>query len=248
MAFIQAYFFSQVLKKQVALNAIVPQGKKGPFPVFYLLHGLSDDHTNWQRNTRIEFYVRDLPLIVVMPDGFRGFYTDNAAGPAYGRYMLEDVIGFAESTFPAIGKRAGRCIGGLSMGGFGSMRLAFAHPELFCSVTSHSAVTQVWQRFSDGNGEFERIYGKRARGGPFDLFALAEKLKKKGAALPKLRLDCGTEDFLLQQNRRLHAHLEKLKIAHEYQEFPGAHEWNYWDLHVREALAFHCKALKLAQG
>jgi len=101
MAFIQASFYSPVLIKHVAMNLLVPEGRRGPFPVFYLLHGLSDDSSVWQRFTRIEAYVRELPLIVAMPDGFRGFYTDNDAGPAYGRYILEDVIGFVERTFPA---------------------------------------------------------------------------------------------------------------------------------------------------
>ena len=62
---------------------------------------------------------------------------------------------------------------------------------------------------------------------------------------PALRIDCGTEDFLIQSNRDFHAHLEKEGIKHEYQEFPGAHEWGYWDKHVQEALAFHRKALKI---
>ena len=55
----------------------------------------------------------------------------------------------------------------------------------------------------------------------------------------------GRRDFLLDQNRAFHAHLEKLQIPHEYQEFPGDHNWAYWDLHVREAIAFHVKNLKL---
>ena len=59
------------------------------------------------------------------------------------------------------------------------------------------------------------------------------------ALLPALRLDCGLEDGLLEENRAFHHHLAQLGIPHEYAEFPGAHEWDYWDLHVREALAFH---------
>ena len=138
MAFIHASFFSPILAKEVGLHALVPERARRPLPVFYLLHGLSDDYSIWHRRTRIEWYVRNLPLIVVMPDGFRGFYTDWNAGPAYARYMLEDVVGFVEKTLPAIRRRSGRCIGGLSMGGYGSLRLALARPDLFVSATSHS--------------------------------------------------------------------------------------------------------------
>jgi len=83
MALIHAHFWSEALQKQSALCAIVPDQGNGPFPVYYLLHGLSDDHTIWLRRTRIDSYVSEIPLIVVMPDGHRSFYADHVSGPAY---------------------------------------------------------------------------------------------------------------------------------------------------------------------
>ena len=246
MAFIEANFFSNALQEAVSLYAIVPDAGKGPFPVYYLLHGLSDDHTIWMRRTRIECYVSNLPLVVVMPNGFRGFYTDNDAGPAYGRYMLEDVLGFAERTLPIRGTRASRCIGGLSMGGYGAIRLALAHPELFISANSHSgAFAPFALPGRPKSPEFSRMFGPHPEGTAHDVFSLAATLKRAGKRIPHLRIDCGTEDFLLQSNRDFHAHLSKLKIAHQYAEHPGTHEWDFWDEHVREALAFHAKALGL---
>jgi S-formylglutathione hydrolase FrmB len=244
MAFLQAHFRSPVLNKQTALYAIVPEQGRGPFPVLYLLHGLSDDHTIWERRTRVEIYVQNLPLIVVMPDGLRGFYTDNHAGPAYGRYMTEDVIGFAERVLPAARKRAGRAIGGLSMGGYGAVRLALAHPDLFVSAHSHSGCLSLKRLVGRRHGpEFARIFGPRPRGSEHDLAALARRLKRRGAPIPKLKLDCGVEDVLLESNREFHAFLAKQKIPHEYSEHPGGHTWDYWDLHIREALQFHARAL-----
>ncbi|MCZ7645395.1 MAG: esterase family protein [Planctomycetota bacterium] len=250
MAFIQASFFSRVLLKEVGLYAIVPEQGKGPFPVFYLLHGLSDDHTIWHRRTRIEWFVRTLPLIVVMPDGFRGFYTDNDDGPAYGRYLVEDVIGFAERTFPAAGKRSGRCIGGLSMGGYGSMRLALAHPELFVSAHSHSgALFNMGRPFQGERKAFlEKVFGKRRKGSAHDVFALAARHKRAGTRLPKLRIDCGLDDHLITHNREFHAYLEKLGVAHEYSEHPGVHNWDYWEEHIQPALRFHARALGIHTG
>lgn len=250
MAFLHASFFSQVLLKEVAMNVIVPEFGKPPYPVFYLLHGLSDDYTIWHRRTRIEWYVRSLPLIVVMPDGFRSFYTDNDEGPEYGRYLVEDVMGFAERTFPIDARRAKRCIGGLSMGGYGSMRLALAHPELFVSANSHSGA--LWN-FNTGLPRdrlalLKPIYGRKPQGTAHDLFALASKHKRAGTKLPALRIDCGLDDHLIKHNRDFHAHLEKLKVPHEYAEFPGIHEWDYWDDHVREALQFHAEALGIGLG
>jgi len=88
-----------------------------------------------------------------------------------------------------------------------------------------------------------RIFGEHPEGGPEDIFTLAERLAP--AKRPALRIDCGTEDSLLDQNRALHAHLEKLSYPHEYLEAPGAHEWGYWDVHVQEAIAFHARNLGL---
>src|SRR5436305_36068 len=104
MALIHAQFYSPVLSKQVGLCAITPEVGAGPFPVYYLLHGFSDDYASWQRNSRIESYVSALPLIVVMPDGFHGFYCDNVAGPAYAQYLMQDVFGFVERTLPVSAK------------------------------------------------------------------------------------------------------------------------------------------------
>ncbi|HEY3321650.1 MAG TPA: alpha/beta hydrolase family protein [Planctomycetota bacterium] len=245
MSFIQASFWSPVLQKQAQMYVILPDVGQGPFPVYYLLHGLSDDHTIWHRRTSIERYVAQLPLIVVMPDGYRGFYTDNDIGPAYGRYITQDVIGFTQRAFPARRERSGRCIGGLSMGGYGAVRLALAHPDLFVSANSHSGALKAGYEgdFNKVEPEFQRIFGPNSKGSAHDCFALVEKLKKQRKPIPKLYLDCGTEDFLLDHNRGFTAHLKKLKIPHTYLEHPGNHEWAYWDQHVTEALAFHCKAL-----
>ena len=246
MSFLHVCFFSNVLKKQVHANVLFPDGGKAPFPVYYLLHGLSDDYSIWHRRTSIERYCEKLPLIVVMPDGFRGFYTDNAEGPPYGQYIMEDVIGFTERTFPARSDRSGRCIGGLSMGGYGALRLALSHPETFVSANSHSGAMVFGHdepRMEDP--EFRRMFGKTPIGSAHDLFALAGKFTKKRGLLPKLKIDCGTADHQLEPNRRFIAHLKELKVPHDYAEFPGEHNWAYWDEHIREALAFHCQAMQI---
>src|SRR5690606_26525573 len=132
------HWTSKTLGKQVGSFVILPERGKPPFATFYLLHGLSDDYTIWQRRTSIERYVADLPLIVVMPDGFRGFYTKNEVGPDYATYIGQELPDFIERNFPARPARAARCIGGLSMGGYGALRLALGFPDRFASAHSHS--------------------------------------------------------------------------------------------------------------
>jgi S-formylglutathione hydrolase FrmB len=247
MAFCELQYFSPALGKQMACNVIVPERAdlKRPFAVFYLLHGLSDNHTIWHRRTSIERYVEGLPLVVVMPDGGRSFYVNSKDGQKWGDSIVNDLVGLIDRTFPTRAERGGRAIGGLSMGGYGAVRLALGHPDKFASANSHSGALAFAHKPIVPNNpqaqEFARIVGENPVGGPNDLFTLAQHIDKEH--LPKLRIDCGTEDFLLQDNRDFHKHLEDLKLPHEYQEFPGAHNWEYWDNHVREAIAFHRKNL-----
>jgi S-formylglutathione hydrolase FrmB len=229
------------------MNVILPDSGKGPFATFYLLHGLSDDYSIWHRRTRIEMYVANLPLIVVMPDGYRGFYTNNNEGPSYFDYMTKDLPAYIERNFPAKRTRNGRCVGGLSMGGYGALRMGLGRPDMYASVNSHSGALLCGSTVSDirKTAEFGRIFGSNPKGSEHDLIHLARRLKKAGKQLPAIRIDCGTEDFLLKENRTYRTELQKLGIAHQYEEFPGSHSWDYWDLHVREAIAFHAKALRL---
>jgi len=251
MSLCEVHWSSDVLEKKVGMYVVLPDKGVGepPFPVYYLLHGLSDDYTVWLRRTRVEWYVRQTPLIVVMPDGFRGFYTDNADGPAYATYLTEELVEFVERTFPAARSREGRFIGGLSMGGYGALRLALGRPELFASANSHSGALMHGSRNGPREGgpltdqEFRRIFGPRPVGSDHDLLALARRAKQSGSPLPRLLLDCGVDDFLLDDNRAFHKALTEMGVAHEYREHAGEHTWDYWDEHVKEALAFHTGAL-----
>jgi putative tributyrin esterase len=248
VAFCNLHYSSPSLQKQTACNVIIPEiaGHNGPFPVFYLLHGLSDDYTIWQRRTSIERYVSALPLIVVMPDGGRGFYTDAHEGYAYESAIIKDLIPFIDRTFNTIAQKSGRSIGGLSMGGYGALKLALKNPDLFVSANGHSgAYGFAHGEWRPEEPEFSRIIGPKAVGGPDDVFALAEKFAEPAnlANMPALHFDCGTSDFLLDQNRDFDQHLTKLGIPHEYAEFPGTHDWSYWDKHIQSALRFHSKHL-----
>ena len=246
MAFCELHYFSKSLGMATSANVIVPESVlDGPFATFYLLHGLSDDHTIWERRTSIERYVAGLPLMVVMPNGGRGFYCDAKVGFAYESAIVKDLIPYVDSVFRTKGTRESRCIGGLSMGGYGAAKLALKFPDLFCSAVSHSGAVAYGHKAMSSDpadpwaAEMRRILGDSPAGGPGDIFALAERLRPENR--PALRVDCGVDDFLIEDNRALHAHLEQIGYPHEYAEYPGAHEWGYWDLHVQEAIAFHAR-------
>ena len=248
MAFAAVNYFSRSLRKASTFYAVFPDDPEIPRPwsTFYLLHGLSDDQTIWMRRTSVERYVSGLPLVLIMPDGGRGWYTNAVEGYAYEDDLMQDVRGLVERTFPVKAERAGRAIGGLSMGGYGAVKLGLKHHEEFASVNSHSGAVGIFrdqERVQTLEPEFSRIFGPDPKDGPEDPFAIVKQVDH--GRLPKLRIDCGTDDFLLDQNREFHEHLDGLRINHEYQEFPGAHEWSYWDKHVQEAIAFHARNLGL---
>ena len=237
----------------MAANLILPEGDiQGPYAVFYLLHGLSDDHTAWMRRTSIERYMEGLPIIVVMPDTGRGWYTDAVEGMAWESSIIKDLLPYIDKMFPTNATRSGRCIGGLSMGGYGALKLALKHPDLFCSAVSHSGAPgrghdPIPQDANDAwNIYMTRIFGPNPQGSDNDIFNLAEKLELSNR--PALRIDCGVDDFLLLDNRRLHEHLIDIGYTHEYDEYPGDHNWAYWDIHVQEALKFHCKNLGIERA
>lgn len=253
MAFATIQYQSRSLQKASSLNVIFPDdpAMPGPWGTFYLLHGLSDDHTIWARRTSIERYVAGLPLVVVMPDGGRGWYTNSADGEtAYEDDLVKDVVGLVDRTFSVKAERAGRAIGGLSMGGYGAIKVGLKHAEMFASINSHSGAIGFPrldpEKAKIRSPEAHRIFGALAKGGPEDPFAIVERIDH--GRIPAIRIDCGTDDFLIDQNREFHKHLDDLRIPHEYQEYPGSHDWVYWDLHIREALAFHARNLKLVKA
>lgn len=252
MGMMQLSYWSQSVAKQSQMMVCFPDRleAEAPYSVLYLLHGLSDDHTAWTRYTSIERYAAGLPLIVVMPDGHRSFYTDGVDGLAYEGAIIKDVVDVVEKFFNVRAERAGRAISGLSMGGYGAMKLGLKYPEMFASVAAHSSafsITKIPEQRNDLEPEVRRIYGENyGHGGDDDCFALARNADQ--STLPALRFDCGDEDFLIESNRLFHKHLTDIGIAHEYAEHPGIHNWAYWDEHVQESLAFHARNLGLCEA
>lgn len=254
---------SQVLGKQTRTILVLPRVGRGPWPVLYLLHGLSDDAGAWARWTRIENYVADLPLIVALPDGYRGFYTDNAAGPAYAQHFAHELPSFLAAHFHVRTRGKARAIGGLSMGGYGALRLALGFPELYVSAHSHSGALHAGSvdyrpaairrnrrlaaRDAAYVAEMRRVFGPYPPGTEHDLRQLARQALA-APRRPAIRLDCGTEDFLLDANRDFRVALEAIGYPHSYEEHPGAHEWSYWDLHVRSAIDWHAGHLGIRRS
>lgn len=250
MALLQCDFFSEALGLSTSMNVILPQQtsaqmigmesseKKEKYPVLYLLHGLSDDHTIWLRRTSIERYVASLGIAVVMPAVHRSFYADMKCGGKYWTFISEELPAIVKSFFPISDKREDTFVAGLSMGGYGAFKLAFSCPEKFAAAASLSGVMDVGFGVERWPEEFEWMFGDLSTlpGSKNDLFALSSNLVEKGLSCPQLFQCCGTEDFLYDENVKFRDHLNTLGLDAHYQEKPGVHEWGFWDDMIQDVL------------
>ena len=249
MAFFDCHFFSETLALQVSAHVLIPQvpGRK-KHPVLFLLHGLSDDHTMWTRRTSIERYAAERNLAVVMPAVGRSFYQDMASGARYWSFVSEELPAIMRRFFPLSEKRADNFAAGLSMGGYGAMRLALAHPDRFAAAASFSGALDYVRRLRESGkarsriskAEWNAVAGPGADAGrtDSDLFHLAKKIAKRRAPKPALWLSCGTEDDIIGDTRAFHAHLDALGWRHDSEESTGAHDWAYWDAQIKRAIAW----------
>ena len=209
-------------------------------PTLFLLHGMGDDETVWTRSTNIERYAASLGLAVVMPNVHRSFYTNMVHGYRYWDFMSLELVDKARSFFPLSHAREDNFVAGNSMGGHGAFKLAMRMPETFGAAISLSGVLDVTEFREVRALDYELIFGGRAAepGSEDDLLYLAQLLSEYEGARPRFYQCCGTEDFLLGQNRRLRARMQSFTFDYSYDEGPGNHDWQYWDKQVQRALAW----------
>lgn len=251
MALMQCSFFAESLGVCASMNVIIPQptgaqmiGMAGSsarkkWPVLYLFHGLSDDHTIWLRRTSIERYVAGMGLAVVMPAVNRSFYSDMKCGGRYWTFVSEELPALVKAFFPISERREDTFAAGLSMGGYGALKLGMRCPDRFAAVASLSGVTDIVSRQETWPDDFRFIFGDElARGSAEDLFAVGSGLMKNGVRRPALYQCCGTEDFLYQDNLRFRDHLREIGYDAEYRECPGTHEWGFWDREIPSVLSW----------
>lgn len=249
MALFEISFYSYTLGMSMQMNVILPQPKDKEsslrgIPVLYLLHGRGDDHSAWLRYTSIERYANQYNLAVIMPSTHLGFYTDMALGNRYWTFISEELPEICHSFFPQLSKRREDTFAaGLSMGGYGALKLGLRKPERFSAIASLSGSVDVYSRtltFINTKNEsyWTQIFGDVAQiaGSDNDLFAVVSKLAMSDQPKPKVFMWCGTEDFLYEYNVAMKNHLSNLSFDLTYEESPGDHQWKYWDQMIKEVL------------
>ena len=255
-------FQSKLVNTVLPYNVILPPDYRASsatrYPVLYLLHGWAGHYSDWVTRTNLADYAAQYRMIVVMPEGNNGWYTDSAsvATGKYESYILKELIPDVQKRYRTIESRYGRGIAGLSMGGYGALKFGLKSPETFAFVGSLSGALAAATWTEDDLKNLKSISDSLfAAFGPVgsetrkanDIYEITRGLSAtRVAGLPYFYLDCGTEDSLMSgPNQQFAALLREKKIPHEYRELPGDHGWAYWDQQVPEVLRIAAQKLRL---
>ncbi|WP_218657983.1 alpha/beta hydrolase [Enterococcus thailandicus] len=257
MAFIQANIYSNILEMEVNLNVILPQQtkkiigtstqqKNTDIPVLYLLHGMGGNHSVWERRSSIERYAADYGLAVIMPSTDLGWYTDTTYDMNYWTFISEELPAICHELFPQLTtKREKTYAAGLSMGGYGALKLGLAKPENFAAVISLSGAVSVGNRMDDllkirKQSFWEGIFGPldQIEGSVNDPKFLLDKLVTSGKQVPRIFLACGESDFLFTANQEVAEVIKENGLAVTFEHGPGEHNWIFWDEWIQRAFVW----------
>lgn len=237
MALIQMSFMAQSLERYTDLTVYLPldpeagiDGSAKPaFRTLYLLHGYQGSNMDWVVNTRLVPLASRYHLAVVMPCGDNSFYLDfPERAEMYHTYIRRELVDFTRNAFPLSAKREDTFIGGLSMGGGAAVRACFEDGDVFSKAAALSPGLMI----KDETGRL---------GHGSDLYQLYRKAKEEKKETSQLMITIGDKDPQLWMSREFHAFLEKEGVVHRYEEHPGAHNWDFWDSHLEEVLAWLTK-------
>ena len=232
MAYLRIEYYSQALHRTTAFEMVIPNDlregvpePKEPMKTLFLLHGYTGKAGNWVPEGLPEKY----KFAIVMPTAENSFYLNGeATGTAYQTLVGEELVDYVRRTFGLCRGPEDTCIAGLSMGGFGALHTGLAYPETFGKIGALSSALIVHEIAKLKPGESNAVANYAYYERDVNPEVLAKKLKDAGKKIPEIYMCCGTEDFLIENNRELHRFFEKEGIPHEYHEGPGTHDMVFW--------------------
>lgn len=235
---------SNNLKNRGDISVFVPAGESYTnLPIVILLHGVYGSHWIWSQKTGIHLKMKSWiennllsPMLVVMPsDGLWGDGSGYLSHPNFDfeKWIIDDVIDATVELIPQASKSSQLFIAGLSMGGFGALRIGAKYGTKFSGISGLSSITQLeeMKNFVEEDISFLTQDDQQTA-------SVFETITSNREQLPRFRFDCGLSDSLLKGNRKLHDQLKEQGIPHTYKEYPGSHEWDYWEEHIIDTMLF----------
>ena len=254
MALIRIDHVPETVKVNLPLYIILPDpGKMGGVPVarrkvLYLLHGLSDDGSAWQRYTAIESIAALYGLVVIMPSAGRSFYTDQPNGQNYFTYLTDELPRYLKDVFGLSPRREDTLIAGNSMGGYGAFKAAFLRPELYSAAASFSGVLSLAfiKAFPDDprRPEFEILFGDLDKlvGSEHDPAAWLQRAFDQSRCAASFVYGLWAPGRPVPtQYLTFIASCQSLGIHVDYHEEDGFHDWFFWNTQIQRFLAANLK-------
>lgn len=259
MALLQINYFSPALFKMTTFHMFLPndvnptmtEGNKHyerPTKTLYLLHGFSGNSGDWVTGSMAQEMAIKYNLAIVMPQGDNSFYLDaKGTGRSYCTFVGEDIVNYVSRTFGLSAKKEDIYIGGLSMGGFGAIHTGLKYHDTFHKIFALSSamivhnIEKMQPDIFDGIADYDYYVSTF---GPIEELETSENnpeylvkcLKEQKEDIPPIYMACGTEDFLLRENREFRDFLEKEDVNFVYHESAGIHDWKFWSEYLEPAI------------
>ena len=242
---------SKILKSDRKYAIYLPPGyetSQRSYPVLYLLHGATDNHTGWVQFGEVQRItdkaIEDgsaTAMIIVMPDadtGQMGYFNSIAGDWNYEDFFFQEFLPTIEKSYRIKAEKRYRAVAGLSMGGGGTFMYALHHPELFSSACPLSAyigpltMDEAKLRMKKSNPAITDEAKIKTYFETHNAIDLVNRIPDDQKKAVRWYIDCGDDDFLYEGNALIHIAMRKKDIPHEFRMRDGAHNWTYW----REAL------------
>ncbi|MHA3067086.1 alpha/beta hydrolase [Lacticaseibacillus saniviri] len=232
MAYLTLQYFAPQLQNQTTIRVLLPDQIDGPLQSLYLLHGLGDDGSGWQRKTAIETLVADKQVAVIMPALPRSWYR-NQVGSAQFDYLTRSLPAYLEQLLPLATDTKSRFVIGNSMGGYGALQWLLAMPDYFSAAAVLSPVVDL-AVVPDIMPDYRQVFAD-------DKDLAQAQLPIEMAEWQPLKTvpiywTIGNQDFLRSQNDQWYERLNPI-LNIDYQVTAGEHDWFFWNQAIIRALA-----------
>lgn len=254
MALVQVSAYSGSVKRNMVFHVLVPDGKEASAmrasPVLFLLHGYAGNHFDWLLGSDVARLAQERGLVVVLPSGENHFYLDDEEmEESFSQWIVDELPDLVSGMFGIPRVRSRWYLGGYSMGGYGAIRNALAFPDRFGGIIglSSALITRGIAGMQPGArtpyagyGYYRRVFGdlETLIGSDRDPEALVARLAGDQGPIPRIFLACGTEDFLIEENRAFRRCLDRWNVPYRAIEGPGGHDFRFWNAQLENAIAW----------